>query len=75
MATGKGSYLEQVTFGTGEDEEILWAINDSSLKTKWAKPDSSLILPSDGTRREDARHILNESWTMAEEEKHHAVEL
>jgi hypothetical protein len=33
LATGKGSYLEQVTFGTGEDEEILWAINDSSLKT------------------------------------------
>lgn len=54
---------------------MLWAINDSSLKTKWGKPDPSLVLPSDGTRREDGRHILNESWAMAEEEKHLAEEL
>ena len=46
-----------------------------SLVTKWQKPDASLILESDGTRREDGRHIANESWAMAEDEKHKAEEL
>ena len=53
----------------------MWTVNDLSLLSKWLKPDASLILESDGTRREDGRHIANKSWAMAEEEKHKAEEL
>lgn len=75
LATGKGSYLENVIFGEGDDQEEIWTINDLSLVTTWLKPDVSQILESDGTRRKDAQAIAIKSWTTAEEEKHKLEEL
>lgn len=67
LSEGFGSYLEQITFTEGKNEQTLWTINDDHLSTQWAVPeDKSLILESDSSMRLDLIKISNEEWDSAE---------
>ena len=69
IATGTGSYLEQIKY-EGEDE-VIWSINDDISRMIWNQEiEECMILPSDSTKRPDAHHIFNQEWQEAENAKH-----
>ena len=68
MATGTGSYLEQIKYET--DGESMWSINDEISRMQWVEQvEECNILPSDSSKRPDAHHILNQEWDEAEAAK------
>lgn len=68
MASGTGSYLEQIKYE--QDEESMWSINDDISRMQWVQQvEECISLPSDSSKRPDAHHILNQEWDEAEAAK------
>ena len=68
MASGTGSYLEQIKYE--QDEESMWSINDDISRMQWVQQvEECILLPSDSSKRPDAHHILNQEWDEAEAAK------
>ena len=58
LASGSGSYLEQIKYES--DEEAIWTINTDISRMQWVEQfDEYMVLPSDSSKRPDAHHILN----------------
>ena len=68
VATGAGSYLEQIKYEG--DEESIWSINDEISRLQWIEQmEDSMSLPSDSLKRPDSHHILSQEWEEAEATK------
>ena len=69
VASGTGSYLEQIKYEG--DEESIWSINDEISRLQWVEQlEECMSLPSDSSSRPDSHHILNQEWDEAEAAKH-----